>query len=202
MYVPMALILANIELNRSTRLQEFPWRQMVLVVIQLRNVTTLHLVNSHNENWKKDWTGFSFHVFFTKNILYTCQNMLISQIYVVSFSSIWMCRISSIFRVTYICILSYLSTMQPNMEYVTGLKCYYHKYILLVSFCIFCCAIKRKYRHLFFDFAFYSTYQFLNSNNVCERNARRSIFVVSAMIIMGFIINEFFFGGPNGIAKI
>ena len=63
MYVLTALILANIELNRSTRLQEFPWRQMVLVVIQLRNVTTLHLVNSHNEKMKKRLDGFQFSRF-------------------------------------------------------------------------------------------------------------------------------------------
>ena len=56
--------------------------------------------------------------------------------------------------------------MQPVREYVKGLKSDYHKYIQLVSFCIFCCAIKRKYRHLFFDFAFYSTYQFLISLHI------------------------------------
>jgi len=39
-----------------------------------------------NKN-EKDWTDFSFHDFLTKNILYTCQNMLISQVFVVSFSS-------------------------------------------------------------------------------------------------------------------
>merc|ERR1712062_262078 len=58
MYVLTALILANIELNRSTRLLEFPWRQMVLVVIRLRNVTTLHLVNSQNEKWKMTNIGW------------------------------------------------------------------------------------------------------------------------------------------------
>ena len=83
--------------------------------------------------------------------------MLISQIYVVSSSSFLMCPISSIFGVTYMFILNYLSMVQVMLcKYVTGLKCYsyYHEYILLVSLCIFCCAIKRKYRHLFFDFAF------------------------------------------------
>ena len=88
--------------------------------------------------------------------------MLISQIYVVSSSSFLMCPISSIFRVTYMFILNYLSMVQVMLcKYVTGLKCYSycHEYILLVSLCIFCCVIKRKYRHLFFDFAFYLTYQ-------------------------------------------
>ena len=154
------------------------------------------------KKWKKDWTGFSFHVFLTKNILY--QYMLISQIYVVSSSSFLMCPISSIFRV------SYLSMVQVMLcKYVTGLKCYsyYHEYILLVSLCIFCCVIKRKYRHLFFDFAFYLTYQSpislhisINDVGMWMECKKINIFC-SAMILMWFISNEIFFSGKTESPK-
>ena len=52
--------------------------------------------------------------------------MLISQIYGISSSSFLMCPISSIFRVTYMFILSHLYMMQPDREYVKGLKCHCH----------------------------------------------------------------------------
>lgn len=52
MSVAMDQILVNIGLARSLKLQNFPWRQMDLVVTQSKNVTIQHLVTLQNNNFE------------------------------------------------------------------------------------------------------------------------------------------------------